>query len=132
VLAALSLFCVLCYGMASAITTQNGYRAMRLRREIEDLRAQDALLRYQINLTQSKQRLIEAAERLELQLADPVREVDYVLLPSPSPESAVQVAGEGTNADQRGLGVLLAGMAHEMVGSAGGRAEASTLEGHRP
>ena len=131
-LAALCLFCVLCYGMASAITTQNGYQAMRLRREIEDLRAQEALLRYQINLTQSKQRLIAAAERLELQFADPVREVDYVLLPSPGPEGAVQVAGEGTEADPRGLGALLAGMAQEMVGSAGGRAEASTLEGHRP
>ena len=119
---------MLCYGMASAITTQNGYTAMRVRREIEDLRAQEALLRYQINLGQSKHRIVQAAGRLELQLADPVREVDYVVLPSPAPDDGVQVAG----GDDRNLGALLADVAGEMVGSAGGRAAASTLEGHRP
>jgi len=127
VLAALSLFSMLCYGMASAVTTQNGYATMRLRREIEDLRAHEALLRYQINLTQSKQRIVQAAARLELQPADPIREVDYVSLPSPTPEGERQLAAGRAEDEERGLGALLS----EMVGSAGGRAEASTGEGHR-
>jgi len=127
VLAALSLFSMLCYGMASAVTAQNGYATMRLRREIEDLRAHEALLGYDINLTQSKQRIVQAAVRLDLQPADPVREVDYVSIPSPAPEGGPQLAAGGAEDEERGLGAVLA----EMVGSAGGRAEASTGEGHR-
>ena len=46
VLAALVFSLVLSYAIACAATTRNGYSEIALRREIEDLRAQTALLRY--------------------------------------------------------------------------------------
>jgi len=131
-LAALSLSLVLFYAMASAVTTRNGYRAIGLRREIEDLQAQEALLRYQINLTQSQQRIAQAASRLDLRPADPVREVDYVVLPSFASEAEIKVAEGNGGQGQRGVAAVLAGLASGVVDSAGGCAEASTGQGHRP
>ncbi len=129
-LAALSLLCVLGYGMASAVTTQNGYAALRLRREIEDLRAEKAFLRYQISFIQSRQRIAQAAARLDLQRADPVREVDYVALPASQAETGLQMTAAESQVEPRGLRALLAGLARQMAG--GGRAEASTVESPRP
>lgn len=129
VLAALSLFLVLCYGVSSAVVTRNGYTAIRLRQEVEALRAQGALLRYQINLTQSKQRIAQSAPRLGLQSADPVREVDYVVLPPW--EGAMELAAGDPIREQGGLAALLAELANGVVGSGRGEAEASTGEGSR-
>lgn len=130
VLAALSLFLVLCYGASCAVVTRNGYAAMRLRQEIGALRAQGALLRYQIQVTQSKQRIIESAKRLGLEPADPVRDVDYVAVPSS--EGEMELAGAGPTQGEGGLSALLAELASGVVGSGRGEAEASTGEGRRP
>jgi hypothetical protein len=131
VLAALFLCQTLFFAMASAVTARNEYAGMALRREIEDLRAQTALLRYQINLTESNQRIEEAAARLDLRAAEIV-EVDYVALPYPEREPAVQVATSGPGRAAGGLTAALSALAAEVAGSARSRAEASPEEGHRP
>lgn len=121
-LAALALSLILGYAAASAVSIQNGYTAMALRRETEDLRAQNLLLRHQIDVTKSNQRLREAATRLGLHPAHPVLEADYIVLPGP----AAQTAQAGESQPRRGLAARLARLAMAVVGSADGRAEAST------
>jgi hypothetical protein len=132
VLAALVLSFMLFYAMGCALATRNAYAAMGLRREIENLRAQNALLRYQINLTESNQRLQQAATSLGLRPADPVQEVDYVVLPYSEQEAGVQLATRGPAQASGGLATVLAELATEVADSARGRAEASTVKGHRP
>jgi cytochrome c oxidase assembly protein Cox11 len=116
-LAALVLSLALAYAAESAVCTRNGYAGITLRREIEDLRAQNSLLRYQINLSESNYRVEQVASRLQLRPADAIREVDYVVLPSSDRE-------EMGRAD-RSTGVIAA------LAAAGGQAEASTGKGHR-
>jgi len=130
VLAALSLSLTLLYAAQSAVCTHNGYTALSLRREIEDLRAQNSLLRYQINLGESTPRVEQAAARLSLRPADPIREVDYVVLPHSDQEQA-RVAELNPAQSPKGLAGVMAAFADQMVGSAGGRAEASTGRSHR-
>ena len=132
VLAALSFSLILAYAAASAGITRNGYREMALRQEIEDLRAQTALLRYQIDLAESSGRVHETAFRLGLTPADPSREVDYVLLPHSAPGDPAQLAAADPTEESAGLAAALAQFAAGVVTSAGGRAEASTDKGHRP
>ena len=123
-LAALSLSLVLCYAVTSAINTRDGYAGMRLRREIEDMRAEGTLIRYQTNVSQSRRRVAQAAARMGLESADAVLGVDYVMLPAP--EAEVGVAREESGTRRGGLAALLTGWL-------GGSAEASTSthEGHR-
>ena len=47
-LAALGLFFMLLSAMGIALTARNSYASMSLRREIEDVKAQNALLRYML------------------------------------------------------------------------------------
>jgi len=131
VLAALGFTLILGYAAADALTTRHGYAEMSLRREIEDLRAQNALLRYQIYLARSQENIQEAVQRLGLRPADPVREVDYVVLPESAAEGEIRLAGEGPTPGPAGLGAALAELATEVVTGVGGRAEASTGESHR-
>jgi len=117
-LAALTLSFMLVYAMSCALTTRNAYAAMSLRREIEDLKAQNALVRYQINLTESNQRIQQAAAAMNLRPAD-AQEVDYVLLQASDKDAGMQLA-------------TLAELAAEVADSTRGRAEASTNKSHRP
>ena len=126
VLAALALSLILGYAAASAVSIQNGYTAMALRRETEDLRAQNLLLQHQIDVTKSNQRLREAATRLGLHPAHPVLEADYIVLPGPAAAPGAQTAQAGESQPRRGLAARLARLAMAVVGSADGRAEAST------
>lgn len=130
VLAALGFCLVLGYAALSALSTRNGYTEIGLRREIEDLRARNALLRYQVHLTESNGNVQAAAEDLGLRPADPVREVDYVILPYSTGADGIQIAADS---DRRGMGVtaVLGQLAAEVV-TAGSRADASTVSGHRP
>jgi len=125
-LAALTLSLILFYAMASAITTRNAYQAMSLRREIDDLNAQNALLRYQANLIKSSHRIQQAASRMNLRPADPAREIDYVIIPGSDHEANSQLAASGPAEAPSSLVAALAELATEVVGSARGRAEAST------
>jgi len=119
VLAALALSLILAYAAASAVGIQNGYTAMALRRETESLKAQNLLLQHQIDIAKSNQRLREAATRLGLHPADPVGEADYIVVPA-----LATAAGEA--GPEGGLAARLARLAMAVVGSADGRAEAST------
>ena len=132
VLAALSFSLVLAYAAASASITRTGYQQMALRQEIEDLRAQTALLRYQIDQAKSSGRVHETAFQLGLVQADPSREVDYVLLPYSAPGDAARLAAADPREESAGLAAALAQFAAGVVTRAGGRAEASTDKGHRP
>ena len=118
-LAALALSLVLAYAATSAVGIQNGYTAMALRRETEQLRAQNLLLQHQIDIARSNQHVREAATRLGLHPADPVGEADYIVVP----DLAI-AAGEPR--PEGGLAARLARLAMAVVGSAEGRAEAST------
>lgn len=129
-LAALGLALTLAYAAQNAVCTRNEYTALALRREIEDLRAQNALLRYQINLSASTTRMEQVASRLNLRPADPIKEVDYILLPH-SDQQQAQMAELDPARAPRGFRRVMAELADELVGSAGGRAEASTGESHR-
>ena len=126
VLAALALSLILAYAAVSAVTIQNGYTAMALRQETEDLRAQNLLLRHQIDVTRSNQRLREAATRLGLHSADPVREADYIVVPDLAVAAGAQTAQVGESRPEGGLAARLERLATAVVGSADGRAEAST------
>ena len=125
VLAALSFSLVLAYAAISTVGTRNGYTAMALRGETEDLRAQNLLLRHQIDVAESNQRLREAAPRLGLRPAHGAAEADYVVVPG-------LVAADAGAADapearpQGGLAARMARLATAVVGSADRRAEAST------
>jgi len=130
VLAALGLALTLLYAAQSTVCTRNEYTALALRRDIEDLRARNALLRYQINLGESTRRVEQVASRLKLRPADPIREVDYVVLPH-SDQQQAQLAKLDPASTPKGLAGVMAALADEVVGSAGGRAEASTGESHR-
>ncbi|UCC67599.1 MAG: hypothetical protein JSV79_10820 [Armatimonadota bacterium] len=132
VLTALAYSLLLSYGAASALITRNGYAQMALRQEVEDLHAQIALLSYQVNVAESGPSVEQAAERLNMRPADPVTEVDYVLLPYPEPSSGFQLAAGRTGRSPSGLAARLAHLATEVVSCSGDRAEASTFEGHRP
>ena len=131
VLAALAFSLMLFFAVGTAVITRNEYRAMALRREIQDLRAQNALLRYQINLTASSQQIQEAADRMGLRRAELATEADYVFLPD-SPRDELQLAAAGPTLRAGGLTATLADLATEVAGSMRGRAEASTAQGHRP
>jgi hypothetical protein len=130
VLAALLLSLVLFYAMGSAVTARNGYTAVTLRRELEDLRAQNALLRYQINLAESNQRIQQAAARMELRQAG-VQEVDYVVLSYPERGAATALAAADPIRETGRLAAALAELAAEVSISARGQAEASTGQGRR-
>jgi len=132
VLAALSFSLVLSYAAACALITRNGYAAVNLRRDIEDLRAQNALLSYQIHLAKSDRSVQQSAGRLNMRPADPVHEVDYVFLPSSDHSQATRLAAATPTPEPAGLAVTLAGLATEVMAPAAGRAEASTGDGHRP
>jgi len=129
-LAALGLFFMLLYAMGIALTARNSYASMSLRREIEDVKAQNALLRYQINLTESNQRVRQAAQQMQLRPSQ-VQEVDYVVIPGSAEDPGMQLATAGPTRASAGLAATLAELATEVVGSARGRAEASTEQGHR-
>ena len=131
-LTALAYSLVLSYGALSALVTRNGYAQMALRQEVEDLQARIALLSYQVNIAESGPRVEQAAARLNMRPADPVAEVDYVLVPRAEPAEEMQVAGGGSSRLGWGLGERLAQLATEVVSCAEDRAEASTVEGHRP
>ncbi len=131
VLAALGLSLALGFAAQNAMCIRNGYTAMGLRRDIEELRASNSLLRYQVNLTGSAQRVQQAAERLSLRPADPVNEVDYVALPADAAQGATQVATADETRSPGGISAVLAALANE-VGRARGQAEASTGTSHRP
>ena len=130
VLAALCFTLIVGYAVADALTTRNGYAEMALQREIEDLQAQNALLRYQIYVAKSQTNIQEVAERLGMRPADPMGEVDYVLLPEATARGEIWLAAEDGTAEPGGIGATLAGLATEVMTGAGGLAEASTGEGH--
>lgn len=130
-LAALGLFFMLIYAMGVALTARNSYASMSLRREIEDTRAQNALLRYQINLMESNGRVRQAAKQMQLR-PSLVQEADYVVIPDYSQDPGMQLATAGPTRASAGLAATLAELATEVVDSARGRAEASTVQGHRP
>lgn len=129
VLAALCLSLALVYAVQSAVCTKNGYTAQALKRSLEDVSAQNELLRYQINLGQSNYRVEQAASRLAMHPASS-GEVDYVLLPQA--ERSVELAELDPVQTQGGLRGVLTAFADEVVGSAAGHAEASTGTSHRP
>jgi hypothetical protein len=130
VLAALGMALVLCYAAGCAMTIKNGYTEMGLHRQIEDLRAGNALLGYQINVAQSAGHIEQEAARLGLRAADPVREVDYITCPGP--EADMQLAAADSMEGAGGIGAAVAGYASRVVGGGlGARAEASTATGHR-
>jgi len=126
VLAALALSLILAYAAVSAVSIQNGYTAMALRRETEDLRAHNLLLQHQIDVTRSNQRLREAAARLGLHSADPVGEADYIVVSDLAVAAGAQTAQAGESRPEGGLAARLDRLAMAVVGSADGRAEAST------
>jgi hypothetical protein len=130
VLAALSFSLVLGYGVLNAMIARSGYAGMELRKEIEDRRAESALLRYQIHLAESNGSVHQSAARLGLRPCSPTEEVDYVRLPSPGPESTKLTAAD-PGARRGGLATAVADFAAEEIFAAGGRAEASTAGGHR-
>ncbi len=130
-LAALSFLLVLGYAAAKAKITRNGYVEMALRQDIEELRAQTALIRYQIHLAESSERIHETAYRLGMEPSDPVGDVDYVLLPYSAPGEDTRLAAADPADGQSGLTSALAHYAAGVV-TAGGRAEASTTSSHRP
>jgi len=130
-LAALAFSLVLGYAALSALTTRSGYAEIALRREIEDLRAQNTLLRYQVHLAESNGNVQAAARDLGLRPADPVEEVDYVFLPHPAQPGETQVAADGSERRRARVTAAIAQFAAEVV-TAGSRAEASTGSGHRP
>ncbi len=131
VLAALGFTLVLAYGAADALATRNGYAEMALRREIEDVRARNAVLRYQINLARSQQSIAEVADRLGMQAADPVNEVDYVVLSGEKGATGTRMAAGEPGQEPARLAAALGALATEVVSGAGGEAEASTGKGHR-
>jgi len=120
VLAGLFLSLTLGYGVVCALVMQGGYAAAALRREIEDLRADAALLEYYIRHAESSQRVEQTAARIGMRVADPAAEVDYVVLPAGEREAREVALGEA----QRGVATALAAMAAEVV-AVRGRAEAS-------
>ena len=128
VLTALSFALVLAYAAASATIARNGYAEMQLRQGVEDLRARNALLRYQNQLAASSERVQQTAEQIGLAMADPVAAVDYVSLPSSTPAQVTRVA-----LAPRGEWATVSSLLSELATgvSAGGRAEASTDSGHR-
>jgi len=130
VLAALGLALTLVYAAQNAVCTRNGYTALALQRDLEDLQAQNSLLRYQINQGESTRRVEQVAGGLHLRPADPIREVDYVVLPH-SDQPQAQLAEIDPAKAPKGLAGVMATLAHEVVGSAGGQAEASTGVSHR-
>lgn len=126
-LAALALSTVVGYVAASACATRNGYTEMGLVREVEDLRAATALLRYQAHVAESTANVHDAAAELGMRAADPIHDVDYVLLPHSSEEQeGTQLASRAEEGES-----LAAQLAERAVGviSVGGRAEASTATG---
>jgi hypothetical protein len=129
-LAALGFSLILGYAAATASNMRAGYEELGLRQQIEDLRAQTALLRYHIHLTESNERIPQTATRLGLKAGDPIEEVDYVLLPHSATPDARQLA-ESDPTETGGLAAALAGVAAGVVGSAEGRAEASTIDSRR-
>jgi hypothetical protein len=131
VLAALGFSLVLAYAAMSALTTRNGYAEMTITREIENLRAQNAVLQYQLHVASSKESVQEAASRLGLRLADPLHEVDYVILPRDMPKEDAIMLGKDLSRETGGVRAALAELAAEVVTSTDARAEASTVEGHR-
>jgi hypothetical protein len=130
-LAALVLSLMLLYAMSCTLTTRNAYAAMSLRRETEDLKAQNTLMKYQINLTESSQRVQQAAANMNLRPADS-REVDYVVLPPSDMDARIQQATTDSTRASTGLAGTLAELAAEVADSTRGQAEASTDKGHRP
>jgi hypothetical protein len=104
---------------------------MSLRREIEDLKAQNTLIKYQINLAESSQRVQQAAANMNLRPADS-REVDYVFLPPSDMDAKIQQATTDSTRASAGLAATLAELAAEVADSTRNRAEASTNTGHRP
>jgi hypothetical protein len=127
-LTALGFALVLAYAAASATIARNGYAEMQLRQEVEDLRARNALLRYQNHFAASSERVHQTAQQLGLAMADPVAAVDYVSLPSSTPAQVTRVA-----LAPRGEWATVSSLLSELATgvSAGGRAEASTDSGHR-
>jgi len=132
VLTALGYSLVLSYGAASALITRNGYAQMALRQEVEDLHARMALLSYQVNVAESGPSVEQAAARLSMRPADPVAEVDYVLVPCPEPAKEIKLAAGRPSRSTSVLAARLAEFATEVVSCSGDRAEASMVEGHRP
>lgn len=131
VLAALTLSSMLAYAAVSALCLRNGYTEIALKRDIEDLRAHNALLKYQVNLSESNHRVEQVAARFSLRPADPVREVDYVALPAADREE-VRLATSDPARLPGGLSGAVAALANDLAAGAGGRAEASTAVNHRP
>lgn len=130
VLAALGFALVLCFGALNAVLVRNGYTGMQVRREIEDLRAEASLLRYQIHQAESNGSVHQAAKRLGMRPCDPADEVDYVALPLPAGQEADVAAGRAS-AEPIGVARALADFASEEIFAVGGRAEAKTVSGHR-
>jgi hypothetical protein len=123
---------VVVFVAASASSTRSGYAEMALMREIEDLRAETALLRYQIHLGGSDLNVHQAALDLGMCPADAVRDVDYVLLPHPAADPSIsRVASRPSADDHPSLPTRLARYATEVIPT-GGEAEASVTRGHRP
>ena len=86
------------------------------------MRAQNELLRYQINLSQSNYQVEQAAAALAMRPAQPT-EVDYVVLPHS--DHAVVMAELDPAARAGGLRGALQNFAAEMARPSTGRAEAS-------
>jgi len=130
-LAALGYCLVLGYAAASALIAQNGYSEMAARQEIEELHGQIALLSHQAGVARSEASIRQAAGRLRMRAADLRTEVDFVMLADPGPMGMTRVAAAGPMGDSSSLTGALAELAVGVVGSAEGRAEASTGAGHR-
>ena len=130
-LAALVFSLIIGYVTVSALSTRNGYDEMGISRDIEGLRAETALLRYQIHVAESDANVQEVTADLDMRPVDPLSGVDYVLLPGPEGSEADLEPSPGT---QTAHGDSLAARVAEYalgVVTAGGRAEASTVPGHR-
>jgi hypothetical protein len=90
--AALTFLFALVYAAGWARLAREDYRHQRLGSEIRRLQADNARLRFGLYLARSPQRIAEVAARQGMRVADPARELDYVLLPDREKAAA---AGKG-------------------------------------
>ncbi len=120
-LAALCLSATLLFAVANAWCTKSGYTSQGLRRNLEDMRSLNELLRYQINLSQSNYQVDQHASALAMR---PVQaaEVDYVVLP----QTDRAFAELDPAARAGGLRGAWQNFTAEMARPNTGRAEAST------
>lgn len=122
VLTALAFAFVLCFGIANAVINRNGYAEIRLRRDLEDLRARVALLQYQNDVAESSARVTKIASASGMAIVESGH-TDTVIIPRTTASEEPQLA----LGPAAGRPVTASALLSEFT--AGGRAEASTDRG---